>query len=240
MTALVPFDYSGRQVRTVQVDGEPWFVAADVCAALDITNVSNALSRLDEDEKSSIRLAEGTSGNPNRSVVNESGLYTLILRSDKPEAKPFKRWVTHEVLPSIRRNGGYISPNATADQLDILAKQAAVLTALRPIVDSGWLDAKARILGARALGETPELDQSTKPLTVSIYLQRKGLKGREQKAAASMFGKRLKALYVETYGEEPPQIEDVVGRHVVKVAQYQEQHAHLFDRVWAKYYGGAA
>lgn len=247
MTALIPFDYSGRQVRTVQVDGEPWFVAADVCAVLTLRDASSALKMVDDEDKRLFRRSD----TPQFFVgiapqvqelwfVNESGLFALIFQSNKPEARAFKRWVTHEVLPSIRKQGGYISPAATVDQLDILAKQAQVLRVLDGIVDKGWLDAKARILGARALGETPELDQSTKPLTVSIYLQRKGLKGKEQKAAASMFGKRLKALYVETYGEQPPGIEDVVGRHVVTVAQYQEQHAHLFDRVWTQYYGGAA
>ncbi len=239
MTALIPFDYSGRQVRTVQVNGEPWFVSRDVCAVLGIRNVADAMAALDDDEKG-VATTDTLGGDQTVTTVNESGLYSLIFRSRKAEAKVFKRWVTHEVLPSIRKNGGYISITATADQLDVLVKQAAVLQALNGLADKGWLDAKARVLGARALGETPELDQSTKPLTVSIYLTRRGLKAREAKAVASMFGKRLKALYVDAYGEQPPQIEDVVGRHVVKVAQYQEQHARLFDQVWTKYYGGAA
>jgi prophage antirepressor-like protein len=239
MTDLIPFDYSGRQVRTVQVDGEPWFVAAGVCAVLEHTNPTAAVASLDDDEKG-LRNVETLGGAQRLVVINESGLYSLILRSRKPEAKPFKRWVTHEVLPSIRKNGGYVSPNATADQLDVLVKQAAVLQALNGLADAGWLDAKARILGARALGEAPELDQETKPLTVSIYLSRKGLKGKEAKAVAPMFGKRLKAAYVAAYSEQPPSVEDVVGRHVVNVAQYQEQHSHLFDRIWSKYYGGAA
>jgi prophage antirepressor-like protein len=239
MTDLIPFDYSGRQVRTVQVDGEPWFVARDVCAVLGIRNVADSLAGLDEDEKG-VATTDTLGGGQQVSTVNESGLYSLIFRSRKAEAKAFKRWVTHEVLPSIRKNGGYVSPNATADQLDVLVKQAAVLQALNGLADAGWLDAKARVLGARALGETPELDQATKPLTVSIYLSRKGLKGKEAKAVAPMFGKRLKAAYVEAYSEHPPSIEDVVGRHVVNVAQYQEQHSHLLDRIWTKYYGGAA
>jgi prophage antirepressor-like protein len=239
MTALIPFDYAGRQVRTIQVATDTWFVSRDVGAVLGLRNIADAVAALDEDEKG-VATTDTPGGEQQVSIVNESGLYSLIFRSRKAEAKAFKRSVTHEVLPSIRKNGGYISPDATADQLDILAKQAQVLRVLDGIVDKGWLDAKARILGARALGETPELDQATKPLTVSIYLSRKGLKGKELKAAASMFGKRLKALFVQTYGEEPPSIEDVVGRHVVNVAQYQEQHSFLFDRIWSQYYGGAA
>lgn len=97
------------EIRVIDLDGEPWFVAADVCRALDITNVGNALARLDDDEKGSIRLTDVTSngGNPNVSIVNEPGLYSLVLGSRKPEAKAFKRWITHDVIPSIRKTGSY-------------------------------------------------------------------------------------------------------------------------------------
>lgn len=106
MTALIPFDYSGRQVRTVQVDGEPWFVAADVCAVLELNNVTMAVASLDEDEKGFSNV-ETPGGEQRVVIVNEPGLYSLILRSRKPEAKAFKRWLTHEVIPSLRKNGRY-------------------------------------------------------------------------------------------------------------------------------------
>ena len=95
-------------VRTVDINGNPWFVAADVCRALEIGNPSDAITRLDDDEKSTLVLTEGTSprgGNPNVNIINEPGLYTLILGSRKPEVKAFKRWITHDVIPSIRRTG---------------------------------------------------------------------------------------------------------------------------------------
>lgn len=106
---ITPFAFpaTGQPVRTVMVDGQPWIFANDVCAVLEIANVGNALARLDEDEKSSIRLTDGTLGNPNRAIINEAGLYSLVLRSDKPEAKTFRRWVTHDVLPTIGRTGSY-------------------------------------------------------------------------------------------------------------------------------------
>lgn len=95
-SSVTPFTYDGRQIRvTTGPDGEPWFVARDVCDVLAITNAGNVLAALDEDERSSIHIADGTSGNPNRAIVSEAGLYSLILRSRKPEAKAFKRWVTH-------------------------------------------------------------------------------------------------------------------------------------------------
>ena len=97
-------------VRAIMRDGEPWFVAADVCKALEIGNPSQAIARLEDDEKMNTLISnEGNQrGNPNMTVVNESGLYALIFGSRKPEAKVFKRWVTHEVLPTIRRTGGYV------------------------------------------------------------------------------------------------------------------------------------
>lgn len=101
-------------VRTVTINGEPWFVAADVCRALEINNVSMAISRLDDDEKNTISLTEGIPGNPNKTIVNEPGLYSLVLSSRKPEAKAFKRWITHEVIPDIRQYGMY----AASDFLD--------------------------------------------------------------------------------------------------------------------------
>lgn len=95
------------QIRTQMKDGEPWFVAADVCKALEID--PTATRRLDNDEKNTLRLTQGTSGNPNVTIVNEPGLYSLVLGSRKPEAKEFKRWITHEVIPTIRKTGGYVA-----------------------------------------------------------------------------------------------------------------------------------
>ena len=95
------------KVRVVMIDGEPWFVAADACRILEINNPSQALTRLDDDEKNTLILNEGNRGNPNVNVVNEPGLYRLIFASRKPEAKNFQRWIYHEVLPSIRKTGSY-------------------------------------------------------------------------------------------------------------------------------------
>lgn len=93
---------------------------------LELNNVSQALTRLDGDEKSSITLNDGTPGNPNRVIVSESGLYALVLASRKPEAHEFKRWVTHEVLPQIRRTGGYIPTTDADDDMTILAKAVMI------------------------------------------------------------------------------------------------------------------
>lgn len=97
-------------VRTILRDGEPWFVAADVCAALDLGNTTRALERLDADEQDLSSIQGISRGNDAANLINESGLYSLVLGSRKPEAKQFKKWVTSEVLPSIRKTGGYQQP----------------------------------------------------------------------------------------------------------------------------------
>ena len=99
------------EIRTALIENEPWFVAVDVCRALEIGNSSQAISRLDADEKMITLISnEGNKrGNPNMTVVNEPGLYTLILSSRKPEAKAFKRWITHDVIPMIRKTGCYMT-----------------------------------------------------------------------------------------------------------------------------------
>lgn len=100
------FDFKGTPLRTLTDEaGEPWFVAKDVCDILGHSNVSMALDRLDDDERSKFNL--GRQGETN--IVNEAGLYVLVLGSRKPEAHEFQRWVTHEVLPSIRKHGGYMA-----------------------------------------------------------------------------------------------------------------------------------
>ena len=121
------FDFKGAALRTLTDEaGEPWFVAKDVCDVLELSNVGQALARLDDDEKSSITLNDGTPGNPNRAIVSESGLYALVLASRKSEAHEFKRWVTHEVLPQIRKTGGYIPTTDADDDMTILAKAVMI------------------------------------------------------------------------------------------------------------------
>lgn len=114
LPAVIPFQFESHAVR-VQVDGngQPWFVAADVCAALGLPDTHKAVARLDDDEKGRNSIPT-LGGAQDMSVVNEPGLYGLVLGSRKPEAKRFKRWVTHEVLPAIRKTGTYAVPAVAA------------------------------------------------------------------------------------------------------------------------------
>jgi prophage antirepressor-like protein len=106
---LVPFEFEGSTLRTINQFGDPWFVAADVCRVLDHSDTSKAVSRLDDDERGT-KIVRTPSCDQTMLVVNESGLYSLVMTSRKPAAKRFKKWVTSEVLPSIRKTGGYGAP----------------------------------------------------------------------------------------------------------------------------------
>ena len=113
------------EIRTAVIDGEPWFVAVDVCRALEIVNSRDALTRIDEDEKGVV-LTDTPGGKQEVTTVNEPGLYSLVLGSRKPEAKVFKRWITHEVIPSIRKNGGYIAGQETMSDVELMARALIV------------------------------------------------------------------------------------------------------------------
>lgn len=106
--AMQVFEYEGdEEFRVIDRNGEPWFVLIEVCKRLDISNPRDAASRLDDDEKDGVGITDAIGRTQRMTIINESGLYSIILRSNKPEAKRFKKWVTSEVLPTIRKTGGY-------------------------------------------------------------------------------------------------------------------------------------
>ena len=151
------------QLRAIQDEsGEPWFVARDVCNALELTNPTVAVNSLDEDERAKFNL--GRQGEAN--IVSEPGFYKLVLKSRKPEAKAFQRWVTHEVLPSIRKKGGYIAaaPDETPEQImaravllaqDTIARQKAQIEELKP--KALFADAVAASDGTCLVGELAKM-----------------------------------------------------------------------------------
>lgn len=122
MNDVVKFDYKGSNVRTVLVNNEPWFVARDICRVFGMqpNGAHDLVKRLDSDESDSIGLIDDMGRQTKMIIVNESGLYKIILRSDKPVAKKFQKWVTSEVLPSLRKTGRYSIEVAkpTAKQLE--------------------------------------------------------------------------------------------------------------------------
>ena len=153
---LQVFNYNEQhQIRTTVIDGEPWFVAKDVCDVLELSDVNKATSKLDDDEKL-VRKFFVSGQNRDVITISESGLYALIFRSNKPEAKAFSRWVRHEVLPSIRKSGMYLTDSAADAYVhnpEEFAKMAARCSALEQKVS-----AMEQVLNKRyslsVLGET--------------------------------------------------------------------------------------
>ena len=117
MNDIQIFNYNSSEVRTIQADGEPWFVLRDVCNVLGISHVKDTADRLDQDEVGQTEVIDSLGRKQTATIINESGLYNVILRSDKPEAKPFRKWVTSEVLPTIRRHGMYATPDTVEKML---------------------------------------------------------------------------------------------------------------------------
>lgn len=168
-TVLMPFHFDGRQIRVVaDDDGVPWFVAADVCAVLAVG--TEQTRRLDEDEKG-LRTVQTPGGAQDMVAVNESGLYSLVLTSRKPEARAFKKWITSEVLPAIRRTGSYSlapAPNGfavpqsfsaalrlAAEQQETIEAQAVQLEAAKPAVE--FVERYADATGTKGFREVAKL-----------------------------------------------------------------------------------
>ena len=131
MTATDLYTFRDQQVRTVAIDGEAWFALADVCSVLGVNNPSQVASRLDDDALITNEVIDAMGRSQSARFVNESGLYEAIFLSRKPEAKAFKRWVTHEVLPAIRRHGVYATDGALDQMLADPDSMIRALTALK-------------------------------------------------------------------------------------------------------------
>lgn len=143
-TEIVPFNFDGEQVRVVTVGGEPWFVLADLCKVLGLTNPAVVARRLDDDMKG-ISQIYTLGGNQSVTTVNEAGMYEVVIRSDKPEAAAFRRWITGTVLPEIRKTGSYGAKLALTD--DQIVHQALTI-----------LTAKTAELEAKVEADAPKVD----------------------------------------------------------------------------------
>jgi prophage antirepressor-like protein len=157
MSNLIPFQSEQfGEVRVVMREGEPWWVAVDVCRVLDISNSRDAVNSLEDDEKMTVGNTDGHSGQRGGAqflnIVSESGLYSLIFRSHKPEAKNFRRWVTHEVIPSIRKHGGYLTPALEEELFNrVLDRVTALSGRLFDRLADRKLDARLAKIDARQL-----------------------------------------------------------------------------------------
>lgn len=160
MNELQIYNYEGNDVRAINKNGEPWWVLKDICDVLELSNPTTVADRLDDDERSKFDL--GRQGECN--IINESGLYNVILRSDKPKAKDFKRWVTHEVLPSIRKHGVY-AIDAVLENPDMMIAALQELKAER--------DEKKRLQRMNAVQKQQILELQPKASYYDLILQNK-------------------------------------------------------------------
>lgn len=133
INGLQVFSYEGTEIRTVELSGEPWWVLKDICDVLELSNPSMIADRLDEDEKQKVDPKQylGSRSNEPVTVISESGLYNVILLSRKPEAKKFKRWITHEVLPAIHKHGAYVTSAKLEEMISDPAAWIKLLSALK-------------------------------------------------------------------------------------------------------------
>ncbi|MEE8663511.1 MAG: phage antirepressor [Acetobacter sp.] len=154
---LIPFSFEGTEVRVLDQSGEPWWVLSDVCAVLEHTNSRMAAQRLDEDEKG-VSISDTLGGPQEMTVINESGLWSLVLTSRKPAAKRFKKWITSEVIPSIRKTGGYMtaSPEETPEEIMLRALTIAKETVDRQKLELEVANKQAKLQAARLEAVTPK------------------------------------------------------------------------------------
>jgi prophage antirepressor-like protein len=159
MSILQSFQYSDYSVRTTIVDGVPWFVAKDLCGVLGISKYRDAVSRLDDDERGSVKV-DTLGGKQELATVSESGMYALVLRSRKSEAQAFRKWITSEVLPSIRKTGGY---SAIAQPSNTVALPQNYIEALKALVaaeeQKALLEAEKQLLEDANHGLSEALDE---------------------------------------------------------------------------------
>lgn len=246
MTDLIPFEFHGDRLMLVDVDGKPHIVLKHAFEAIGVDadrQIKNVRAR--EWARTAVTAVRDTAGRTQQMVTADVRTFLMALATIPAgrvaeHARPKLVAYQSEVADAIEQywtQGGAINPRATEDQLDAIARraesQAKVLAALKGIVDKSWLEAKARHVAARALGEEPEVDPATRPLTVGEYLEDKGVTGSALRSLSTRFGKLLKASYVDRYDRIPGTTKRFVDGAMRDVAAYTEKHRPLFDRVWA-------
>ena len=210
MNDIIPFEYESNSIRVLtNIDGEPWWIASDVCTVLELTNPTEAIRGLDDDEKSTLRISEG---GPERNIINEPGLYSLIIRSSKPQARKFKRWITHEVLPSIRQTGNYEVGNVSKLDLIIQAAQEMKKIEVRQIEH----DQRLQILEAKQHQNSGETGYWTisawcKLNNLTLSLEDAKRKGRQASRLSSEWNAPLGRVSDERFGTVNSYREDVLG-----------------------------
>lgn len=246
MTDVIPFKFHEDELLLVDVDGKPLVLLRPVIEHIGLS-YSSQLQKLKNKSWASMSLVNTQVGDQRQQreqvAISVKSLLMLLATVDENKVaehvRPKLIAYQSEVADAIEAywtKGGVVNPRASEDQLSALIAraegQAKVLSALRGVVDKGWLDAKGRHIAARALGEEPEIDPATRPLTVGEYLEKQGVTGAALRSLSPKFGKRLKAAYVDRYDRPPTVADRFIDGALRPVAVYTERHRPLFDLVW--------
>lgn len=241
--AVERFTFEGAEVRAMMIDSEPWWVALDVCSALGLSDPRKSIGLLDEDERNTVPVTDSLGRQQQTYIINEPGLYSLILRSRKPEAKAFKRWITREVLPQIRKHGRYeAAPTPQQKQITAAAgplpykeqAEVVVIFAKAGVLPEAYATATAKVIVARAMGERPELEPSETPLYAATFLAEKGHRPKTVAKFQSGFGSRVSNRYFKVHGRRPDKIPGPAGSRIDKVAVYTEDDRPVLEQVYAE------
>jgi prophage antirepressor-like protein len=190
-TVITSFNFESKTVRTVLVNNEIYFVASDVCKILGLTNTTEAIKAIDEVDLSTLSNTEGA---PPLNIFNESGLYTLILKSRKPEAKKFKRWITSEVLPSIRKTGSYsIAPKSPPELFDLSVKAMKELEEKNNLLQKEQENQHKDIL--KLTHNISRLENNAKYMTIIAYANLKNIKAKDYNP--SLMGRKASKICLE-------------------------------------------
>lgn len=238
--AVERFNFEGAEVRALVIESEPWWVAVDVCSALGLSDARKSIGLLDEDERNTVPVIDALGRQQQTFIINESGLYSMILRSRKPQAKQFKRWITHDVLPQIRKHGRYEATPPPAEPKEITAaagpvpyrEQAEILSILRPVLPEAYVTATGKVIMARVMGDRPELESSETPLYASTFLAEKGHKPKTVAKFQSGFGSRVSNRYFKVHGRRPGKIPGPAGSRIDQVAVYTEDDRPILEQVY--------
>ena len=249
-TGQSPFD----AIRRIRPDGTEFWSARDLCQVVEYETWRNFAAAIDRAKVSLqnsgeavtshvvgadnlVQRPQGGSVRQEDFELSRFGAYLVVMNGDprKPAIASAQAYF------AIRTRQAEVVESKIVDAIDVSKRQMELMQLAQGLIDPRHLEAKARIVLARALGEAPELDPATTPLYAQTYLEEKGLKRDEIKSVAPVFGKRLKAMYQLEHGEDPKQypLETKSGQ-IRPVNAYTEADRVLFDRVWSKYYGGAA
>ncbi|WP_443094860.1 BRO-N domain-containing protein [Rothia koreensis] len=242
------FKYNDTPIRTfVNSDGDPLFVLADLCKVLDLSNPSKVATQVDADALTTSEVIDSMGRAQSAKTVTEAGMYQIVFMSRKQEAVSFRRWITHEVLPAIRKTGSYqvnafeLEEHKSKARVFESRAQMELCQAAKGLISDDHLEAKARIILARDMGEAPELDPMRRPLYTQDYLKERGLSGKSLKSTAPVFGKRLKVAYRALCGRDPEKYPMTLpnGR-ITQVNAYTEADRGLMDEIWSEYYSREA